>query len=160
MGRGEKKINPVFQAKNHQHGKSRYEDIKSLQFTGLTYCGPMFHWGQWNLWMMLSILKILCFSPSYSPLFLWCKTSHPFVSYFCPIFLVKLYQSTYGYSCPWVLFYQKHNSEKLGLEDSPTSEERRCQEGHLKESWSRSASVNRIKNFLLHARKYPTILIY
>lgn len=131
-GRGEKKVNCVFQAKNHQHGKSRYEDIKSRQFTGLTYFRPMFHWGQLNLWMMLSILKILCFFS-----IALCSFDVRHHIRFCPtkrgiiliidlrdIFNKIVSKSTYGYGCPWVLLYQKHNSQKLGLEDSPTSEER------------------------------------
>lgn len=54
---------------------------------------------------------------------------------------------------------QKHNSQKVELEDSLTSEER-CQEGYFQEDLYRSALVNRIKNFLLHTRKDPMTLVY
>lgn len=165
-GRGEKKVNCVFQAKNHQHGKSRYEDIKSPQFTGLTCFRPMFHWGQLNLWMMLSILKILCFFS-----IALCSFDVRHHIHFFPtkrgiiliwgIFLIKFYQRVHmGTVAHEFCFIKSTILRNLDWKIPQPQKTGRCQEGRLKEDWSRSASVNRIKNFLLHARKYPTILIY
>lgn len=118
--------------------------------------------------MMLIILKILCIFSIALGSFDIRQHIH-----FCPIkrgiiliidlrdILIKLHQRVHmGTVAHEFCFIKSTTLRNLDWKIPQPQKRGKCQEGCLKEDRSRSASVNMIKNFLLHARKYPAILIY